>query len=265
MKLKLPKSNVGVKFPRISIIAMKEFDIDLFLPSLFFTILAQGRGKARRANDPKAITQFIDTMAQHSALEGVQEAEGRRVLERFVRTALITTGSVGRSHVGEQITSITPYTLLAHKPGFPVGRHQGGVDTFIYQILRECIGAEDALRSFVKNVFGSGVIIGSISELGGEYDGETELDTLTRISIAFLDGFENTRPGIFFSRSLPGLVFSNPSRKAMEMRVSVSSPVSQSYSPPSSKILPIIIPLPKTFFTKLLNASSAPIHSGSIW
>ncbi len=196
MKLKLPKSIVGVKFPQISIIDMNDFDIDLFLPSLFFTILAQGRGRARRANDPKAITQFIDILAQHPALEGFGDSEGRRVLERFVRTALITTGSVGRSHIDEQITSIIPYTLLAHKPGFPVGSHHRGVDTFIYQALRERIGAEDALRDFVKKVFGRGVIIGSISELGGKYDGETELDTLTRFSIAFLDGFENTRPGM---------------------------------------------------------------------
>jgi hypothetical protein len=61
--------------------------------------------------------------------------------------------------------------------------------------LREHLGAEDALRSFVKTVFGHGVIIGTIAELGGTYDGKTKLDTLTRLSIAFLDGFENTRPG----------------------------------------------------------------------
>ena len=38
MKIKLPKDIVGVKFPRVSIIEMNDFDIDLFLPSLFFTI-----------------------------------------------------------------------------------------------------------------------------------------------------------------------------------------------------------------------------------
>src|SRR2546429_3655709 len=65
MKIKLPKDIVGVKFPRICTIDMNDFDIDLFLPSLFFTILAQGRGKARRTNDPKAIAQFINALAQH--------------------------------------------------------------------------------------------------------------------------------------------------------------------------------------------------------
>ncbi len=196
MKIRLPKDIVGVKFPRVSIIEMNDFDIDLFLPSLFFTILSQGRGKARRANDPKAIPQFIDTLAQHPMLEGFRDHEGRKVLERLVRTTLITTGGVGRSHIDEQITSIVPYTILAHKPGFPFGSRQRGADTFIYQSLREYLGAEDTLRNFVKMVFGRGVIIGSIPELGGTYDGETKLDTLTRLSIAFLDGFANTRPGI---------------------------------------------------------------------
>jgi hypothetical protein len=196
MKIRLPRDIVGVKFPKVCTIDMNNFDIDLFLPSLFFTILSQGRGKARQTNDPKTIAKFVDALSNHSDLEGFSDAEGRKVLERLVRTTLITTGSVGRSHVNEQITSIVPYTILAHKPGFPVqGSRQRSADTFIYQVLREYLGADDALRSFVKTVFGRGVIIGSIAELGGTYDGETKLDTLTRLSIAFLDGFENTRPG----------------------------------------------------------------------
>jgi len=196
MKIRLPKDIVGVKFPRVCTIEMNSFDIDLFLPSLFFTILAQGRGMARRANDPKAITQFIDTLAQHPALEGFSDSEGRKVLERLVRSALITTGGVGRSRSDEQITSIIPYSLLAHKPGFPTKGRQRNADTFIYQVLRERLGAEDTLRDFAKMVFGRGVKIGNIPELGGTYDGDDKLDTLTRLSIAFLDGFENTRPGI---------------------------------------------------------------------
>jgi hypothetical protein len=41
-------------------------------------------------------------------------------------------------------------------------------------------------------VFGRGVNIGRLPELGGSYDGTTELDTLSRLSIVFLDGFEPT-------------------------------------------------------------------------
>src|SRR6266566_6054482 len=196
MKIRLPRDIVGVKFPKICTIDMNNFDIDLFLPALFFTILAEGRGKARQSNDPKAIAKFINALANHPDLIGFDDVEGRKVLERLARTTLITTGSVGRSHIDEQITSIVPFTILAHKPGFPVqGSRLRSADTFIYQVLRQHLGADDVLRSFVKTVFGRGVKIGSIAELGGTYDGEAKLDTLTRLSISFLDGFENTRPG----------------------------------------------------------------------
>ena len=198
MKVKLPKALKGTKFPKVLTIDMNDFDIDLFLPTLFYTILAQGHGKARRANDPTEIQKYVDALAQHSALLGFNAQTGRKVLERFVRTTLITTGGVGRSNRGEQITSIVPYTLLAHKPGFPTeGSRHRGADTFIYQALRNNLNkADKELLEAVKIIFGYGVTIGNLPDLGGTYDGTTQLDTITRLSIAFLDGFQNTRIGI---------------------------------------------------------------------
>ncbi len=204
MKVKLPKELKGVKFPKVLTIDMNDFDIDLFLPTLFYTILSQGRGKARRTNDPKDIQRYIDALAHNSTLEGFDDPAGRKVLERLVRTTLITTGGVGRSNRGEQITSIVPYTLLAHKPGFPTeGSRHRGADTFIYQALRENMNrADKELLDAVKIIFGRGVNIGNMPDLGGSYDGKTELDTLTRLSIAFLDGFQNTRTGLSREQSI---------------------------------------------------------------
>src|SRR5258708_34605752 len=53
--------------------------------------------------------------------------------------------------------------------------------------------ADDALQKAITQIFGQGVIIGNMPELGGQYDHKTELDILRRLSIAFLDGFQNTR------------------------------------------------------------------------
>ena len=196
MKIKLPKDLRGVVFPRVLTIELNDFDIDLFLAPLFFKVLGEGRQRARRVNDPEAIASYIDQLAAHTALEGFDDPDGHRILERLVRTTLIVTGRVGRARRGEQILSTAPYTLLSHKPGFPTeGRRQRGADTFIYQALRERLGADDVLRTHVKQVFGHGVNIGPVPRLGGEYDGVTELDTLTRLSIAFLDGFESTAVG----------------------------------------------------------------------
>lgn len=198
MKVKLPKELKGVKFPHVLTIEMNDFDIDLFLPSLFFTILAQGRGKAKRTNDPAKIKSYIDLLAEHPALEGFDTPSGRKVLERLVRTTLITTGTVGRAKRDEQITSITPYSLLAHKAGFPnEGTWLRGADIFLYQALREKMQkADKRLLESIELIFGHGVIIKPLPELGGSYDGKTELDTLTRLSLAFLDGFQNTRSGM---------------------------------------------------------------------
>ncbi len=198
MKVKLPKELSGVKFPLVLTIDMNNFDIDLFLPALFFTILAQGHVKARQTNDPENIKSYIDALAQHPALQGFDMPAGRRVLERLVRTTLITTGGVGRASRGEQITSIVPYTLLAHKAGFPVETsRQRRADTFLYQaLLDKMYRADDRLQEKITEIFGRGVIIGNLPELGGRYDNKTELDTLTRLSIAFLDGLQNTRTGL---------------------------------------------------------------------
>jgi len=194
VKVKLPKELKGTKFPKVFTIEMNDFDIDIFLPTLFHTILAGGRGRVKRTNDPKEIQKYIDILALHPALQGFDDPTGRKVLERLVRTTLITTGGVGHSNQGEQITSIVPYTLLAHKPGFPAeGSRHRGADTFIYQSLRESMNRDDGnLQRAIKLIFGRGILVGNMPNLGGTYDGKEQLDTITRLSIAFLDGFKDT-------------------------------------------------------------------------
>ena len=204
MKVKLPQDLSGMKFEKAFIIEMNDFDVDLFLPALFYTILSQGRGKARRSNDATNIKRYIDSLSTHPNLEGFADPVGRKVLERLVRTTLITTGGVGRGNKGEQITSIVPYTLLAHKAGFPLASSRlRGADTFIYHALRENMNrADDRLQEAITTIFGLGVTIDPLPELGGHYDGKEDLDTLTRLSIAFLDGFQNTRTGLTRERGV---------------------------------------------------------------
>jgi hypothetical protein len=184
----------GLSFARVSPVELNDFDIDIFLPALFFKVLASGRSRGRRLNDPTAIAAYIDRLAEHEALEGFDAADGRRVLERMVHTALIVTGAVGETRRSRQILSIVPYTLLAHKPGLPgESSRQRNADTLIYQALRERLGGDHAADAILvehfKRVFGRAVTIGPVPVLGGAYNGE-ELDTLARLSVAFLDGMQ---------------------------------------------------------------------------
>lgn len=187
----IPKDMRGVSFPKLLSIELNDFDIDRFLPSLFFKILGGDLGRAPKKNDPTTIRLYVNKLAEHPALEGFDDEDGRRVLERLVRTTLITTGKVGRGNRGEQIMSIVPYSLLAYKPGYPTeSARQRNADTFLYHVLRNHLGTDKKLQDMIKLVFGRGVQIESDRTLNGYYDGVTELDILTRLSLAFLDGFE---------------------------------------------------------------------------
>lgn len=196
MKIRLPKDLRGLAFPRLLTIELNSFDIDYLLPVLYFRVLASGKQRARVVNDPKLIAESIEKLSQHPALEGFDDADGRRVLDRLVRTELISVGGVGRGRRGEQILTVAPFTILTHKTGFPKESSRvRRVDSFLYQILRDAIGSDDPLRQHFKDVFGRGVKVNPVPDLGGTYDGTTELDTLTRLAIAFLDGFEAVRVG----------------------------------------------------------------------
>src|SRR5262249_26699159 len=72
-----------------------------------------------------------------------------------------------------------------------------GVDTFLYQALLSAQGgtrfeAHQKLQKHFKDIFGHGLELHLIDPpaINGHYDGVTPLDTMTRLSLAFLDGFE---------------------------------------------------------------------------
>ncbi len=194
MKLRIPKDMRGTAFPRLLTIELAGFDIDFYLPALFYKVLADGRARARRTNDPTAVARYVDALVKHPSLEGFDGPDGRRVLDRLVRTSLVTMGRTGAASGGrEQSLSLEPYTALAHKAGFPAENTRlRRTDVFIYRVLRERLGSPDHLHHFIAQVFGHGVTFGKFPGLGGAYDGQTELDTLTRLSLAFLDGFDDT-------------------------------------------------------------------------
>ena len=199
MKLRIPKDMRGVTNAHVLTINLNSFDIDLFLPSLFFTVLGSGAPTGRRVNEPTLLQQYVSKLANHPDLEGFGGMEGTRLLDRIVRTDLVVLGRKGRSRKQEQILALRPYSLLTGKSGLPKERtRQRGVDTFLYHSLLNSQGtgnkfeSEQTLYKFFKTVFGRGVNLRQLPFVDGRYDGITPLDTLTRLSLAFLDGLDAT-------------------------------------------------------------------------
>lgn len=209
MKIRIPKSMRSVVNPQVLTINLNDFDIGLFLPSLFFAVMGGGAPTGRRVNDPTALPSYISKLATHPDLEGFGERAGVRMLERIVRTDLVVLGHKGHSRAQEQILALAPYSLLTSKSGFPKERtRQRGVDTFLYHALLSVqpgsrFEAEQTLRKHFKRLFGRGVKMTAPPLINGQYDGVTPLDTLTRLTLAFLDGLEPTPVGKQGGRRLP--------------------------------------------------------------
>lgn len=191
-KIRLPKDLARSRLGLVSPFDLNTFDIDLILPAVFFLVVSEGRARWKKPSDPAEVDQYIWRLSQHEQLEGFDSDEGRRLLGRLVRTSLVVMGAVGKSRIGEQIVALAPYTLLAHKPGYPMqtGRLRA-VDSYVYQVLKEEMGSHHYLKELFKKYFGKGTLLGPIPRLGGGYDGTTEVDVLTRIHLAFMDSFES--------------------------------------------------------------------------
>ncbi|WP_129677777.1 hypothetical protein [Candidatus Chloroploca sp. Khr17] len=203
MKIKLPKELVGTVFPKVFAVELNGIDMDIFLPSLYFKILGEGKHRVKRPNEAQEIARYIDNLAQHHTMQGTSTAEGRRIIERLVRTSLIKTGAVGRAKKGEQILAVAPFSILAAKPGFPTeNRRQRGADSFLYFALkRQSLGRN--LREFFRTFFGRGVKLSAAPQIGGSYDGVTDLDILSFLTIIFLDGFKETSVALKGDTDIP--------------------------------------------------------------
>jgi hypothetical protein len=189
MKVQIPKELRGTKFSKVLSIELNDFAIESLLPALFFLVMADGYGVGRNTRDDETLNKHLDLLANHQDLAGFEGSEGKLLLERLVRTTLITTIRTAADRNKERIASITPYSLLSLKTAETRGQRL--VDVFTYQALKSVLPKEDDLKKLLRQIFGKGVNITERPELGGEYDGQTDLDTLTRLSLMLLDGFHS--------------------------------------------------------------------------
>jgi hypothetical protein len=193
MTIKLPKSMRGFAYDQVMPVDFNTFDVDLLLPSLFFKVVTDGQSWGRRMNDPTKMDHYVTELAQHEDVSGFEGEDGRRVLDRLVRTTLIQIGWKGTSRTIEQIEGVNSYSLLAFRPEFPSEHSRmRRVDALIYRMMRDQFRDTEKLYSFFRDAFGQGAVIQRGFDPKGWYDGKTDLDTLSRLSIAYIDGFEST-------------------------------------------------------------------------
>lgn len=193
MTIQLPKQLRGFTDTRTMPADFNTFDIDAVLQAIYFKVLTQGKDRARRINNPTIIEYYLDRLSEHPRFDSDNPVRSRSVLNRLIRTGVIEVRQKGeKPGIGEQIITVNDGTILCFKTGFPwetgVIRR---VDDFIYRLMVDELSPV-ALRSIFVESLGVGVSLNGTYDPDGTYDGFTPTDTLTLLTMAFLDGFEST-------------------------------------------------------------------------
>lgn len=200
MAVILPKDLRGFRYVRAVPFELNEALIDIMLPNLFQRAILENRDLAQANIDASDIDGPTRRMAESDRLTGFGDNNGRRLLDKLVKSSLITIGykGAGRKASDKQIEGIVPYSIASFKTGLPKSRTRlRNIDQFIYHLLLvEFKNDAEKVSEFLSEVFGEGVKVRGYPEPGFERtnDPVVDLDILTDLSITYLEGLESVTP-----------------------------------------------------------------------
>jgi hypothetical protein len=212
VKLFVPKEMRGLSMPKLFEVSMDEFDVARLLPSFFYLAVTRGHRRGKKVNKPEQLDAYVLALSQHPQVRGFDDARGRRLLDRWIRTSILRMGGAGKSRRSEKIEYLLPLNLLTFKAGWPDQlQRQRNVHEFLYSEvlgnLRRSTGAgpEDdvgtarahaGLQRILMETFAQGADIGLQPPYDGTYDGTTAVDAETLLCLFFLDGLQPTPPSV---------------------------------------------------------------------
>src|SRR5437879_1032778 len=101
----------GLSMPKLFEVSMDEFDIERLLPSFFYLAITHGHRRGKKVNRPDLLWSYVEALAQHPRLNGFDDAQGKRLLDRWVRTSILRMGGAGKSRRTEKIEYLLPLNL----------------------------------------------------------------------------------------------------------------------------------------------------------
>lgn len=192
---KIPKSLRRTKFDRLFSIEMNDFDVERLLPTLFNLVVTRGRNRTSGSNESTSIDQFVEGLSQNPNVRGFENDQD--LLERWVRAVSLTVGQAGRGKTHEKIEFVTPNTLLTYKTGLPKpSSRQRNVPRFLYHAMCNS-GLEGSsnerrlnVQLWLRDVFGAGIQMQETPPYDGKYDGVTDVDVHTLLTLRLLEQFD---------------------------------------------------------------------------
>ena len=196
MMFKIPKPLRRTKFDKLFSIELNDFDVERLLPTLFNLVVTRGRNRTSGNNETRNISEFVAKLATNANVRGF-EGESLVLLEQWVRAVSLTVGQAGRDKSREKIEFVSPNTLLTYKTGLPKpSSRQRNVPRFLYNSMSN-FGLEGNsnerrlnLQLWLKDVFGNGLRMQDTPPYEGRYDGSSDVDIHTLLTLRLLEGFD---------------------------------------------------------------------------
>ncbi len=189
MAIRLPKRFRGYGCPVLFDVELNDFDLEAALQGLFFRVRSRGRTWVVPKR-PEEVSELVKPLVHDPHLEGWHRDEnGRRLLEQWLRVAVLKVGRRGRAHRGEKVQFVQPIHYLASKAPFRYSGYRR-VHHFLYETLRDAV-TDPSPESFLHRLFLRAFGPGASYEDGRTYDGHyadgSELDIEQALFLFFLE------------------------------------------------------------------------------
>ncbi|BBY00699.1 methylation-associated defense system protein MAD7 [Mycobacterium seoulense] len=209
MKISLPKEPKELRsfvFTELNLVELNSIEVDRLLPHIYESAIKGGRhAPALKDFSAKAYEDIYlpRLLGREENIIGFDTSMGKDVIDAWLRSSVVAFGRSGLSQRVDKMDFIRARTLAAYRAGFPDRRRSRQADSVTYaQMLQEVERRKEqgllagngtamqVLREMVRESVGDGVKITDPPQWAPEYDGHTEVDISTLLTLLFLEGFE---------------------------------------------------------------------------
>lgn len=180
-------------------VELNDTDVDRMVTSIMELVVKQGRRSSSKT-DVKAYDSYLDALQANPAMRGFVGEDGRRILDGWLRASVLHFERAGLRRSESKMGFLQPLTIASYRSGLPklTSRHRRADQLAYRSMLRhaESVGAPNPrahVAKIFKDTFGAGVDLKQFPHTEPEYDGATEVDITTLLSLRFLESFEGNK------------------------------------------------------------------------
>lgn len=177
-------------------VELNDTDVDRMMTHIMEIVVKQGR-RAPSKTDVKAYDDYLDRLQANPALSGFEGDAGRRVLDGWLRASVLHFERAGLRRSERKMGFLEPLTIASYRSGLPkMTSRNRRADQLAYRSMLRCVAQRGGtnpkahVNDLFQQTFGTGVDLGQFPHSTPAYDGTTDVDITTLLSLRFLEAFE---------------------------------------------------------------------------